>query len=177
MRKLFSLITTILLAACNIPFSTPRSAASAASDTPANKPCSLNWAIQSLPELSSRVQSAMETARLPNVRIIAEAYGENCLDAQTNQAVSFTTMETDYRVTAQVQDLTAREQMGNLLESILVVIDGFPTGTTPGSLPGYIGVTFQAGDDEVHLWFPRTNGVSARTQGLHGAALLEKLQK
>jgi hypothetical protein len=177
MRKLFSLITTILLAACNIPFSTPRSVAGAASDTPANKPCSLNWATQSLPDLSTRVQSAMETARLPNVRIIAEAYGENCLDAQTNQAVSFTTMETDYRVTAQVQDLTAREQMGNLLESILIVIDGFPTGTTPGSLPGYIGVTFQAGDDEVHLWFPRTNGVSARTQGLHGAALLEKLQK
>lgn len=177
MHKLFSLIATILLAACNIPFSTPRLAARTASPPPASKPCSLNWATQSLPDLSAQVQSAMETARLSNLRVIAEAYGEDCLDPQSNQVVSFTAMETDYLVTAQVKDLTARDQMGNLLESILMVIDDFPIGRTPGPQPGYIGVTFQAGDAELRLWFSRTDGVAARTQGLHGATLLEKLEK
>ena len=119
----------------------------------------------------------METAHLPNVHILAEAYGENCLDAQTQQVISFTAMETDYRVIADVKDLKARDQLGNLLESILITIDGFPTGKTPGPQPGYIGVTFQTGDDEVRLWFPRIAGESARTRGFHGAALLEFLQK
>jgi hypothetical protein len=119
----------------------------------------------------------MQTAGLNGISVTAEAYGENCYDTRTNEPVSFTAMETDFHLTAQVKVLTDKGQLGNLLERILIVLDGFPTGSIPGPLPGYIGVSFQAGDDELRLWFPASDGVSARDQGLHGAALFEKLLK
>jgi hypothetical protein len=175
MRKLFILISTLLLAACNIPLSLQRLIPHSPTGTPSQEPCSFNWTTQPLPELSSQVQAALEAKRLTNVRVIAEAYGENCIDARTNLPVSFSAMETDFRLTVVVKDLKDLKQMGSLLESILIILDGFPTSSTPGPQPGYIGITFQAGKNELHLWFTEPAGKSARTQGLHGAALLDKL--
>jgi len=177
MHKVFILISTILLAACNFQRSTPRLVNEAASNTPGNQPCSFNWATQPLPDLSARVLAAMQAAGLNSIGVNAEAYGENCTDARTSKTLSFTAMETDFHVTAQVKVLTDPRQLGDLLERILLVLDGFPAGSTPGPLPGYIGVSFQAGDDELHLWFPVVDGASARDQGLHGAALFERLHK
>ena len=177
MHKLFILFSTVLLVACNFQLSTPRSVTEARSDTPSNQPCSFNWATQTLPDLSAQVLAAMQTAGLNGISVTAEAYGENCYDTRTNEPVSFTAMETDFHLTAQVKVLTDKGQLGNLLERILIVLDCFPTGSIPGPLPGYIGVSFQAGDDELRLWFPASDGVSARDQGLHGAALFEKLLK
>jgi hypothetical protein len=175
MRKLFILTLTLLLAACNIPPSFQHLISHTPTGTPSPEPCSLNWATHPLPELSSRVQSALDVKRLTNVRVKAEAYGEDCSVARTNQSVSFTALETDFRLTVPVKDLKDREQMGSLLESILVVLDGFPPSSTPDPQPGYIGITFQAGSNELHLWFTEIAGKSARTEGLHGAALLDKL--
>ncbi|MBE3065864.1 MAG: hypothetical protein IMZ73_00320 [Chloroflexi bacterium] len=62
------------------------------------------------------------------------------------------------------------------MEKILVTLDGFPSESRPGPNAGYIGVTFQAGDEELRLWFPVADGESARALGLRGAALLDKLQ-
>jgi hypothetical protein len=175
MRKLFILVLTLLLAACNIPLSLQNLVHYTPTGTPSQEPCSLNWATQPLPELSSRVHAALESKRLTDVRVVAEAYGENCSVARTNQSVSFTALETDFHLTVPVKDLKDRDQMGSLLESILVILDGFPPSSNPGPQPGYIGITFQAGSNELHLWFTEIAGKSARTQGLHGAALFDKL--
>jgi hypothetical protein len=137
--------------------------------------CGWNWATQPLPDLSAQVQSAMEAAGLTGVTAIAEAYGENCLNAN-GEAVRFAAMETDFRVTVQVSSLTDRESLGNLLEQILIVLDQFPVGATPGPQAGYVGVTFQTKDNELRLWFLVNDGESARVLGLRGAALLDKLQ-
>ena len=177
MHKVFILISTILLAACNFQPPTPGSVDAAGTATPGNQPCSFNWATQPLPDLSARVLAAMQAAGLNGISVNAEAYGENCTDPRTNEAVSFTAMETDFHVTAQVKVLTDQRQLGDLLERILLVLDGFPAGNTPGPQPGYIGVSFQAGAEVLRLWFPIVDGVSARDQGLHGAALFERLQK
>ena len=67
------------------------------------------------------------------------------------------------------------EALGGLLERVLVILDSFPAESIPGSEPGYVGVTFQAGEKELNLWFLVTDGKAARADGLHGAALLEKL--
>jgi hypothetical protein len=75
-----------------------------------------------------------------------------------------------------VASLDDRQVLGTLSEKILVVLDGFPTESTPGPNAGYIGVTFQAGGEELWLWFPVTVGESARALGLGGAALLDELQ-
>jgi ABC-type glycerol-3-phosphate transport system substrate-binding protein len=138
--------------------------------------CSWNWATQPLPELSVQVQAAMEAAGLTGITATAEAYGENCLNAK-DEVVRFAAMETDFRITIKIASLNDREALGTLLENILLVLDGFPTATTPGPQPGYVGVAFQAKDEELRLWFLVEDGESARALGLRGAALLDKLLK
>ncbi len=118
----------------------------------------------------------MERAGLTGITARAETYGENCYDSQTNEAVYFATLETDFRVNVEVENLEDREALGDLLEKILVVVDGFPTEAMPGPRPGYIGVNFQAGENMLYLWFTITEGEAARAQGYHGAGLLDILQ-
>ncbi len=174
MRRIIAiLLTVIILAACNFPTRTPEL------ESPPVNPqnCAFSWASQPLPDLSNQVQSAVDAARLKGVKATAEAFGENCYDSQTNKAVSFATLETDFHVTAKVNDLTDKDDLGNLLEKILIVLDSFPTDKIPGQQAGYISVSFQSGNDELNLMFIVTAGKSARTQGLHGAALFDKLNK
>jgi hypothetical protein len=175
MRKFFFLVFALVLVSCNYQriSSTPTPVAS---DTPGTQPCYFNWATQPLPDLTSRVQAAMQAAGLTGIHARVEAYGENCYDALTNQAVSFATLETDFSVTVDVTDLKNMELLGNTLERILVVLDDFPTGTVPGPQPGYIGVVFQKGNEDLRLWFLVTQGREARDNGLHGAGLLDQLQ-
>jgi hypothetical protein len=173
-RNFFAIILPVLLlAACNFPLSTPE----AVTATSNSQNCYFNWASQPLPDLSAKVQSAINAAGLADVSENAEAYGENCIDSQTNTPVSFGTLETDFHITVKVVNLTDKKNLGNLLEKILVVLDTFPAGKIPGPQPGSINVSFQAGSDELNLMFSVPAGKSARLEGLHGAELLEKLQK
>ncbi len=174
MRKVLILLLSLLLAACNLPGST-----APVTETPSAEAgytqCAWNWATQSLPEVSAAVQSAMDAAGLTGVTASAEAYGENCI---TGEGVvdHFAAMETDFRIRVEAPSLTDAAALGDLLERILVVLDAFPPGVTPGPNAGYVGVTFQAGSDELRLWFTVVDGESARALGLHGAALLDELQ-
>jgi hypothetical protein len=179
MRKLLILLLAILLAACNLPRTTPDLGSAPVTETPSAEvgytQCAWNWATQPLPDLSAEVQSALEAAGLTGVTASAEAYGENCITG-TGEVDHFAAMETDFRIRMEAPDLAERAALGNLLERILVVLDAFPPGATPGPNAGYIGVTFQAGDEELRLWFPVADGESARALGLRSAALLDKLQ-
>ena len=176
MRKIIAILLTVIsLAACNLPTQTPTPMAV---NPPANSSqCYFTWATQNLPELTTQIEAAIKAARLTGVSARAEAYGENCIDPQTNKPVSFGTMETDFHITAKVDDLSNKDELGNLLEKILVVLDGFPVGKIPGPQPGYINVSFQSASGELNLMFIVTAGKSAREQGLHGAALFDELQK
>ena len=177
MRKIFiPVLLLFLLTACNLPRAIADPHPSFATDTPSDQPCYFNWATQPLPDLSTQIQAAMNATGLTGVSAIAEAYGENCYDAKTDQPVGFGAIETDFHITVKVAELTNKDDLGNLLEKILVVLDGFPIGKIPGSEPGYIGVSFQTGNDELNLSFTAKAGKSARDQGLHGAALFEELQ-
>ncbi len=174
MRKLLIPLLTILLAACNLPLST-----APVTDAPSAEggytQCAWTWDTQSLPDVSAEVQSALEAAGLTGVTASAEAYGEDCITG-TGQVDHFAAMETDFRITVQVASLSDREVLGTLLEQILVVLDAFPPGVTPGPNAGYVGVAFQTGSDILRLWFPVAAGKSARALNLHGAALLDKLR-
>ncbi len=173
MRKIVALlIPVLLLAACNPPLATPN-----AGTTPGNsQKCFYTWATQAQPVLSTQVQAAMRTAGLTNVQARADAYGENCTDPQTNQPVSFSVLETDFHINVKVSDLTNQDDLGNSLEKILTVLDGFPPGKIPGPQAGTISVSFEASGDALNLMFSVPAGKSARDLGLHGAALLERLQ-
>ena len=86
-------------------------------------------------------------------------------------------METDFHITAKVTDLTNTDNLGGLLEKILSVLDAFPVGKIPGPEPGTINISFQTGKAESNLSFTAVAWKSVRQLGLHGAALIEKLQK
>jgi hypothetical protein len=122
------------------------------------------------------VQSALDAAGLNGVTASAEAFGENCINA-SGEVDHFAAMETDFRVRVEVQDLTDTAALGNLLERILVVLDTFPPGSTPGPQPGYIGVRFVHETEEINLWFTVPSGESARALGLHGAELFNEMHK
>ncbi len=138
--------------------------------------CSFNWATQPLPELSGQVQQVVNKAGLTGITARAEAYGENCFDPKTGQAVFFTAMEADFRFVVTVKSLADKSLLGKLLEQLLSVVDNFPPAVTHTPQAGYIGVTFQAGTDNLNLWFTIDQGKSARAQGLHNADLLVKLE-
>jgi len=168
-----TLLLILLLAACTVPQSNP-----VTRTAPANsRNCIYIWATQPLPDLSEKVQSAINAASLTGVSATAESYGENCIDPQTNKVRGFTSLETDFHITAQVADLTNKDNLGGLLEKILSVLDAFPAGKIPGSQPGYIAISFMSGKAESNLSFAASAGKSARLLGLHGTALFEKLQK
>jgi hypothetical protein len=166
------ILPVLLLAACHFPYSIPATVTA----TTNSHTCYYNWATEPLPALSANVQAAINAARLTDVSANAEAYGENCYDSQSNKPVSFSTLETDFYITVKVADLTDLSNLGNLLEKILNVLDSFPPGKIPGPQPGKIAVSFLTGNQKLNLTFTVPAGKSARLQGLHDAALFEKLQ-
>ena len=174
MRKILVLFLAFLLAACNLSIP-PAPSTETPTTGNSSTQCAWEWATQSLPDVSAGVQSALEVAGLTGMTVTAEAYGENCITG-AGVVDSFAVMETDFRISVKMPALTDSALLGSLLEKILIVLDAFPPGVTPGPNPGYIGVTFQAGNDELRLWFTVADGKSARASGLHGAALLDKLQ-
>jgi hypothetical protein len=145
--------------------------------TETNAPCGYMWATQPLPELTDMVQQALLATGLKDINGRAEAYGENCMDAKTGKARSFATMETDFRISLSVADLTDQQALGQVVEQILAVIDRFPVGQVPGPQPGYIGINFTAAGDRLNLWFRRTESDAARQKGLKGTDLLAALMK
>ncbi len=183
MRKLTGcLLLLLLLAACNLPHPNPTpDPAAPPTETPTPQAeldytqCGWVWATRSLPELSNEVQTAMENAGLTGITARAEAYGENCLAAD-GSVDHFATMETDFYIHVEVADLNDPAALGDLAERILIVLDAFPPGATPGPQPGYVGITYISDGTELNLWFTVTDGESARALGLHGADLFEELQ-
>ena len=176
MHKIISILFLVILSACNLPRATPGLEVPPATDTPADQPCAFMWANKPLPDLSAQIQAVMDSTGLRGVSASAAAFGENCYDSQTNKVVSFGAIETDFQITAKVTNLTDKDDLGNLLEKIMVVLDAFPSGEIPGSEPGIINISFQSGSNELNVSFNVTTGESARKLGLHGAALFEELQ-
>ena len=103
--------------------------------TPENPQCYFNWADQPLPELSNQVKTALKAANLPLVSAVVYVHGENCTNSQNNEVVYFSPMETVYRTTFQVETLTDTENLGNMLETIMIVLDGFPMEAILGPNP------------------------------------------
>ena len=175
-KILITVLSAIMLSACNLPRPAADQATSPATDTPANPPCYFNWDTKPLPDLSQQVQAALDSAGLKGVTVTAEAYGESCYDSQTNKPVGFGAMETDFRITIKVASLNDKDELGYLLEKALIVLDKFTDGAIHMAPPGPVNFSFQSGDQAIYLSFSVEAGKAALDKGLHGAALLEQLQ-
>jgi hypothetical protein len=174
MRKFSPLLLLISILAGCVTRLTPLTAEPSPSVVPYTQ-CAWSWATQSLPELSAKVETELDSAGLKDVTARAEAYGENCLTAE-GKVDHFAAMQTDFHITLQVADLTDKQELGSLVETILVVLDKFPAATTPGPNPGYVGISFQKRSEQLNLWFPITQGETARSSGYTGVRLFEALQ-
>jgi hypothetical protein len=140
-------------------------------------PCAYIWASQSLPEESRQIEQLLNQAGMRNVRVVAEAYGENCVTAE-GQIIRFAVMQTDIRLFINVQNLSDQAELGNLTRNLLKIITDIPVTDLPGSQPGYIGIQFISEQEEVlNLWFRRDVAVELLQAGVEGEELLQKLQR
>jgi hypothetical protein len=118
----------------------------------------------------------VQSARLTNVTAAsAGAFGEDCIPNEAGVSGYFAVMETDFRVTAQVDNLEDEEALGNLTAQILAVLDQIPPEDIPGPQSDYITLTFVVGEAQRDLRFTVTQADAALEQGLTGAALFQTL--
>lgn len=173
-----------LLCACNLPGAGQPAPASeavpeAASPSPtpdfADTACGFVWAREPLAGFSEEFDRALKES-LPQASGYAEAYGENCLNNQ-GEVVRFLAMETDFYVMLEVDSLENKQALGGLIEQVLEVVSQFPVEETPGPQPGYVGITFEAPEEELRLWFTQTEAQVAIGDGLRGEQLFLALQK
>lgn len=180
------LILLLAALACNLPTRSLPAAPETASplpalpalpdtSTPTIGPCGFNWARESLPDVSEKLVGLLKEAQLPVESAVAEAYGENCI-YEDGSVAYFAAMETDYSITLNVPTLDDKAALGELLGKVLTTLQALPVGSTPGPNPGYIGVTFQAGEQSERLWFERRRAEEALQQGLTGEQLYKTLQ-
>jgi len=165
---------SILLTACETPQSGDKPTATATVATAGNEQCAYSWATQLLPDESARIQVLFTQANMADYQVKAVAYGENCV-AGDGSLVSFSASETDIYVTVAVPNLQDRNDLGARVYALMQVLGriGF---ALPGSNEGYLGVTFQQGDQNIQLWVPRYAASQAVADGLRGADLLDTLQ-
>jgi hypothetical protein len=171
MKRFFVILLPILMIACFLPVSIATSPPTPTTENP----CAFVEGRKTLEDISKQLLDKLTSAGLPVENARAEAYGENCI-AEDGSVVRFTARETDFYVTLTAANLTDETALGSLLEQILAVIDQFPADQTPGPNPGYVGITFKAGEQEQHLWFMQTQINDLRAQGLKGADLYRALK-
>ncbi|MBL8153358.1 MAG: hypothetical protein JNM70_04170 [Anaerolineae bacterium] len=135
-------------------------------------PCAWQWARQDLPDVTSRAVTALTAASVRFTEVRAEAYGENCVYMNANQAQTgyFAAMTTDFYLTVPVESIQATDALAE------VVLRSYYALVNLTDLPakvGYLDITFtgQDGTAVVRTMFDRI--VRALQNGLSGAALLE----
>ncbi len=150
---------------------TPTENSADAADSTEN--CAYVWDSRPLDLETNMVQAAFQAKGYSNVSVRLQAYGENCIDLQTNQIVRFAAMETDFYLTIGVDSLDDTDALGNQLAAALVVLRSFPQDTFPGLNPARVFVTFNAGGQLQNLSFDLQQAGKALDKGLTGSALLE----
>ena len=145
--------------------------------TPTAKPCAYAWANKELPDETAVFQEALKKAGLGLVEVTLSAYGENCLDTQTDQVVSFGIMQTDFYFNIPVSNLNDKTEKGNWAAKVLAVVKDFPPGKVPGPNRGVCGMTFQTLADSTMLRFQVATGLRALEAGLSGEELFSLLSR
>jgi hypothetical protein len=154
----------------------PEAAAAVETATPPDPAdCAFVWSNRTLPDLSTEVNKAFRDQGYAEVQVEASAYGEDCLNTQTNAVVRFSALQTDFFVTVALDAVNDPQEMGEWVETVMRVLEAFPPGKAPGPNPGYVGVAFTDGTESVDLWFTRTRAANLVKEGLSGGELYDAL--
>jgi hypothetical protein len=135
-------------------------------------PCAWQWARQGLPDVTSRAVTALTAASVRFTQVRAEAYGENCVYMNGNQAQMgyFVAMTTDFYLTVPVESILATDALAE------VVLRSYYALVNLTDLPakvGYLDITFTGPDGTANVRTMFDRVVRALQNGLSGAALLE----
>ena len=138
--------------------------------------CAFAWSERGLPEVTDKVNQAFLDAGFREVSAEARAYGEDCIDPQTNEVVQFSAMQTDFHISIAITDTSSKQVLGDWVERVMRVLEPYKPGKVAGPNPGYVGITFGTSSDTVNLWFPRTQAEELIKDGTRGSHLFEALQ-
>lgn len=136
--------------------------------------CAWQWARQDLPDVTSRAVTALTAASVAFTQARAEAYGENCVYMNANQAQvgHFAAMTTDFYLTVPVESIRAPEALAE------IVIRSYYALVNLTDLParlGYLDITFTGPDGTASVRSMFDPIQRALGNGLSGAALLEAI--
>lgn len=139
------------------------------------QPCGYQWAYQSLPEVDSQFRQALDAVGMDAVTVRAEAFGENCVNAD-GSVQRFVPMQTDLYLQTGLADLSP-ETIGNQVEQIFSVLQQIPIETLPGpgSASAYMSFEFTAGQQSIRFRVQRPQVMAALQAGKHGANLYNAL--
>jgi hypothetical protein len=129
--------------------------------------CAYMWARRPLPAITQYAQIALNLAGVAYTNAYAEAYGEDCIDSQTNQVVGFGAMSTDFYLTIPVDNLADASSLGKLaLRAYAALTDGIYLNWLPAPF-GYLDITFTLGGEQKIL-----RGMFSQYRGPRDAAAL-----
>ena len=135
--------------------------------------CGYQWANQDLPELSVSFQGSLQALQ-PEATANAYAFGENCMLADGSVG-GFSTMETDFNVMLQVNDLTNESDLGDWIVKVMQVIENIPAEQIAGPQPGRVSIIFQSNGDQKAVNFS-INQYQALAPGLSTSEIYQVLQ-
>jgi len=140
-----------------------------------SQPCGYQWAYQSLPEVDVLYRQALDSAGMNTVTVRAEAFGENCVNAD-GSVQRFIPMQTDLYLKADLADLSP-ESIGNQVELIFTALQQIPTETLPGpgSAAAFLSFEFTAGQESIRFRVQRLQVTAALQAGNHDADLYTAL--
>lgn len=136
--------------------------------TPTYEGCYFVWASRALPEISAQVQAGIQALQ-PEAQARAEAFGEDCVFADGH--AEFATMETDFYVVLQVDNLSNTAELGNWIIEVMPIIDQLPREQVPGVQPGFVDFRFSQGETEFIFVRVPIERYRNEAQGKRGAEL------
>jgi len=130
--------------------------------------CFYVWATKELPELSQRLDRALQTLG-QDVSARAYAYGEDCVFADGH--ATFSALETDFIVQVRVKDMRDERALGNWIRAVMEAVLALPNPEVPGPRPGRVDFLFRASESEGLPVSVRIEPYRSQARGLHGAEL------
>jgi hypothetical protein len=146
--------------------------------TPLNtQSCAYVWSSQPLLDISNQLQVSFNAVGLAKIKVLAEAYGEVCLNTETNAAGDLIVLHTDFNLDIPVDSILEEEKLGQLLYSSLNILSKQNASILPGKRMGYVIAKFHSADQqEVNLRFPLETGIKTIEKGLRGVELFQALK-
>jgi hypothetical protein len=137
--------------------------------------CAFVWSSRSLPDVSTEINQAFRKEGLGEVEVEASAYGENCLDPNTNQVARFTALQTDFDLNVVLDSVEDHQVLGEWIERSMRVLNEYPPGVVPGPNYGMLGISFASSSTTVNLSFPISKCKNLIEEGLGGSELFDAL--